>query len=370
MSGFAILVMSLLAAEPASPALPLVGEPAAALQAAAWPRCGRGAGRAGPPCRRAPASPSCDPWDRPPRCGLKPARVSDTKQRPGGSASFAGVRPASWPLTSISAPAGSLRELDGPARPGADGGARRLVRLADGGRIVRLVQLDVDGGLGGARERVRGARVAARLRDAALRQLHAHVRRLVPHRRRQAVDDRRSFVRGARRVGELSASEKKSASAARTGISRGGRSSAALVPARGPTAAGTWRATVIGADRRRRYAHAKRARPAAPAPRWAARSAPRAHRGQSRLQRRGRLSHERQGRARGLRRQQTHYQDRKAAHRRFGRLRRPRSGKYWTNQRSRPALRLGDDVERLVDGAVRDGGRRTRARAARTPRRS
>ena len=85
-------------------------------------------------------------------------------------------------------------QLDAAPGPGARRRARRLVRLADGGRVVGLVQLDVDRRLARARERLRGARVAARLRDAPLQQLHAHVRRLVPHRRGQAIDDLAGLV--------------------------------------------------------------------------------------------------------------------------------------------------------------------------------
>ena len=98
-------------------------------------------------------------------------------------------------------------ELDAAPGPGARRGARRLVRLADGGRVVGLVQLDVDRRLARARERLRGARVAARLRDAPLQQLHAHVRRLVPHRRGQAIDDLAGLVEAGDRVVELERQE-------------------------------------------------------------------------------------------------------------------------------------------------------------------
>src|SRR5204862_1677289 len=53
------------------------------------------------------------------------------------------------------------RELEGAARPGAQGRARRLVRLAHPGWVLGLVELDVDRRRARARERLRGARVAA-----------------------------------------------------------------------------------------------------------------------------------------------------------------------------------------------------------------
>ena len=124
-----------------------------------------------------------------PDAACSPARVSDRKQRPWRQRQLR-RRPSRELAVDLDLRAGRLAgELDAAAGPRAHGGARRLVRLADGGRVVGLVQLDVDRRLGRARERLGGARVTARLRDAPLQQLHAHVRRLVPHRRGQAIDD-------------------------------------------------------------------------------------------------------------------------------------------------------------------------------------